>query len=82
MQFLRDKLSAGPLPTSELEEEAQAQGISKAAFKRARKKLGIKATKKKGAIDAPWLLELPAEITIGHCNRDAKDPANDSEVET
>jgi hypothetical protein len=50
----------GPVPVSEIEEEAKAHGVSvTGALKRARVKLEVKCRKEPGKLDGKWFLELP-----------------------
>jgi hypothetical protein len=58
VEFLRDRLSGGPVKTADVEEEGEAHGISKSALRRARKELGVRAKKDK-KIQGDWYLELP-----------------------
>lgn len=58
IEFLRDRLSGGRVKTAEVEDEAEAHGISKSAIKRARKELGIRPWKDK-KLQGDWYLELP-----------------------
>lgn len=58
-EFLRDRLADGrKVKTADLEEEAEAHGISKSTLKRARKELGVRTWKDKG-LSGDWYLELP-----------------------
>jgi putative DNA primase/helicase len=58
-EFLRDKLSAGPVPAKEGEEHARMLGIAPRTLKRARKKLGVAA--KKAGLEEGWIWYLPPE---------------------
>jgi len=58
-EFLRDKLSQGPVPAKDGEEHAHALGITPRTLKRARKKLGVIA--EKAGLKEGWTWRLPAE---------------------
>jgi putative DNA primase/helicase len=58
-EFLRDKLSAGPVPAKDGEEHARALGIAPRTLARARKKLGVIA--EKVGLKEGWTWSLPAE---------------------
>jgi AAA domain len=58
-EFLRDKLSKGPIPAKEGEAHAQALGIAPRTLKRARKRLGVIAAK--SGMQEGWVWRLPAE---------------------
>lgn len=59
-EFLKSKLARGPVSKEEIEDEAEALGISvSGALKRAKKKLQIKTRKEKGKVDGKWFWELP-----------------------
>ena len=69
-EFLRDELEAGPKPAKDIDEKAEALGISKITLKRARKKLDVKA--EKDGFQGAWILKLPTFRIIGaakgcHC---------------
>jgi hypothetical protein len=55
--FLREKLSDGPLPANEIYVEAERSGISKATLRRATKKLGIK--RRPDGFKGTWMHTLP-----------------------
>jgi putative DNA primase/helicase len=59
MAYLRDKLSAGPVPVKDVEEHAHALGIAPRTLGRARKVLGVRAVKH--GFGGGWLLSLPDE---------------------
>jgi hypothetical protein len=59
MDFLSNRLAAGPVLKSEIEEEAEANCISGATLRRAQKKLSVKARKERGRVDGRWFWELP-----------------------
>jgi hypothetical protein len=63
-EFLRDKLSAGPVPAKEGEEHARALGIAPRTLARARKRLAVIA--EKDGMKGPWLWRLPAEDCQTH----------------
>jgi hypothetical protein len=58
IEFLRERLSTGRVKTADVEEEAEAHGISKSALKRARKELSVRPWKDK-KLQGDWYLELP-----------------------
>lgn len=58
-EFLRDKLSGGPVSAKEGEEHARALGIAPRTLARARKKLGVVA--EKGGLKEGWTWRLPPE---------------------
>lgn len=59
--FLSDALVDGPVAASEIEAEAEEAGIAKRTLKRAKKQLGVTATKigKPGEEDQHWVWALP-----------------------
>jgi hypothetical protein len=57
--FLQDKLSRGPVPAKEGEDDARAIGIAPRTLKRARKRLGVVA--EKTGLKEGWVWRLPAE---------------------
>src|SRR5262249_10507316 len=62
--FLKSKLRHAPMRKKDLEEEAEANGISvTGALKRAKNKLQVKAWKEKGKLDGDWFWELPSLAT-------------------
>jgi hypothetical protein len=64
VEFLQDRLSDGrKVKTTELEEEAEAQGISKRTLHRARKELGVRAWKEPGKMQGDWHLHIPIVAT-------------------
>jgi hypothetical protein len=58
-EFLRDKLSAGPVAAKDGEEHARALGIAAKTLKRSRKKLGVIA--EKAGLKEGWTWRLPPE---------------------
>lgn len=56
--FLVDYLSIGAQPTAKAEKDAEAAGISKATFARARRQLGITPKRDKFK-DGKWMIALP-----------------------
>lgn len=56
VDFLAARLDRGPVPTTDLERDAAAQGLSAASINRARKTLGAVAVKD---IHGRWLTSLP-----------------------
>lgn len=62
-EFLQEQLATGPGKVKEINEEAEANGITTATLRRAKRDLGVKSRKEKG-VDAEWLWELqPAPKT-------------------
>lgn len=62
-EFLQERLATGPGKVKEINEEAEANGITTATLRRAKRDLGVKSRKEKG-VDAEWLWELqPAPKT-------------------
>jgi putative DNA primase/helicase len=61
-EFLRDKLSAGPVPAKEAEEDARALMIMPRTLRRARKKLGVISRRESEGRDGrgQWLWSLPS----------------------
>jgi putative DNA primase/helicase len=60
IEFLRERLAGGRVKTADIEEEAEAHGITKSTLKRARKELGVRPWRNKG-LQGDWYLELPPE---------------------
>jgi hypothetical protein len=60
-EFLLDRLEAGPVKGDDLIEEAKQEGIAEKTLRRAKKELGIKSQKTRGAIDGAWTWELPPQ---------------------
>jgi hypothetical protein len=59
IEYLRDKLSAGPVPVKDVDEHARALGIAPRTLGRARKAMGVRAVK--DGFGGGWLLSLPDE---------------------
>jgi len=57
--FLRDRLSAGPVNSADIIDEARQEGIAKRTLDRAKKDLRIKSRKQRGSPDGTWVWELP-----------------------
>jgi putative DNA primase/helicase len=62
-KFLFDVLSNGPLPRNEIEEAAEANGISRRTLFRAKAELKIIAVKSRTK-DGPWMWQLPDDLTV------------------
>src|SRR5262249_3489666 len=60
-EFLLERLEAGPVNYDDLIEEAKQEGIAEKTLRRAKKELGIKSRKTRGAIDGAWTWELPPQ---------------------
>jgi putative DNA primase/helicase len=72
-EFLETRLADGPQPVKDLEEEAEANGISKRTLERARKRLGLKARKDKGQFKGGWTLDLGFKVIKGGKDRGGKE---------
>lgn len=59
IDFLRDLLAKGPVPTQQIKKDADGNGLSWATVRRAQKAIGAKA--KKGGVKDGWAWVLPAE---------------------
>jgi putative DNA primase/helicase len=59
-QFLTERLAVGPVSKKEIDEEAEANGISRNTLYRAKDDLGIVVSKEKGALKGGWVWELPS----------------------
>lgn len=59
MEFLREKLAAGPVPARTVEDDAEALCISIRTLKRARQRLGVHA--EKAGMDGGWIWSLSPE---------------------
>ena len=59
--FLQTLLSGGPVPSKQVDAEAQEVGIAKATLRRAKKKLGIKPYK--DGLKGAWLCALPKTLS-------------------
>jgi hypothetical protein len=64
VDFLQNVLSCGPKPTGEVTQEARKVGISDRTLKRARERLGVKASPDYGTGRgvSRWVLALPQDI--------------------
>ena len=62
--FLLDTLKDGPVPTRDIQQAARAHGHAWRTVNRAKKQLGIKASK--GGLVAGWSWELPAPKNANH----------------
>jgi hypothetical protein len=59
VDFLKAALAGGPARAADLFERAEAEGIGADALKRAKRSLGVRASKEPGRLDGPWSWELP-----------------------
>jgi hypothetical protein len=59
-EFLLERLADGPVKIADLLKEAKTLGISQSSLKRAKRKLGLPATKEK-KLDGEWSWEMPHE---------------------
>jgi putative DNA primase/helicase len=62
IDFLKEMLSSGPVPSSEILTQARAQGFSERTLRRAKKMLAVKACK---TIDKTWMWSMPEEEFSG-----------------
>lgn len=58
-EFLRSLLAKGPVPSKQLMRDAHEAGHAERTLKRAKKVLGVEATK--SGMKAPWMWSLPAK---------------------
>jgi putative DNA primase/helicase len=63
-KFLYDMLADGPILKSEIDEAAEANGISERTLRRAKDDLKVFAKKDKSKKDGPWTWQLPDELTV------------------
>lgn len=59
IEFLREALAGGPVPTGELQKLARAAGISLATLRRARTALGLRKIYRRNDTERCWLWEMP-----------------------
>ena len=59
--FLREYLSEGPRKSSDVDEAAFEQMITKRSLDRAKARIGAKAFKQKGVLDGDWFVRLPGQ---------------------
>lgn len=59
VEWLRDVLSPGPMPATEVRAKAEADGISKRTLDRAKQKLGVQATREGYANEGRWMWVMP-----------------------
>ena len=62
--FLREVLSNGPMPTSEVTDLAAEEGITLATLKRARTKLGVESKKRGYGTGSVNVLSLPESVKV------------------
>lgn len=66
--YLEQALARGPLPAAEIIERGKAEwGLSEATIERARREIGVRSVKQKGALSGSWRWALPA------CELDAEE---------
>jgi putative DNA primase/helicase len=70
LEFLHERLGAGPAKRDAVVDEAKEEGIAFATLKRAKKELGVRSYKERGKIDGEWLWELP-KGTTSHPQRES-----------
>ena len=58
--FLKERLAGGPARQKDVLADAEANDISKATLRRAKKELGVISRKGKGDADQDWTWELPS----------------------
>lgn len=58
-EFLRDELADGPVPTNDVQEKADEEGIATKTLERAKAALGVDSVKT--SFDGPWRWTLPKE---------------------
>ena len=61
IEWLGQRLAAGPLPAKEVREAAEAHGFSYATLRRAFRALAGKATKSRGEARGGWMWQLPGQ---------------------
>lgn len=66
IDWLREKLSSGAVPTLQLERAADEAGISRATLRRARSALGVKS--KPGIYGGPWVCAAPDSTPGQSCS--------------
>ena len=70
-QWLRDVLSDGPMPTSEIKVLAKHDGMSWRTIERTKQRIGVKATREGFGSDGKWVWVLP--IDRQHQPKDRQD---------
>ena len=60
-EFLLEELSNGSVPQAEIKNRAQAADISEKTLRRAKKALGVIATKSRGNLAGNWMWEMPGK---------------------
>ena len=61
-EFLRDILSAGPVPQKEIKDAAEGHGLAWSTIKRAKARLGIQA--RKDGMEGGWSWSLPKGLIL------------------
>tara|TARA_Y100000588_G_scaffold364221_1_gene427679 strand:- start:808 stop:2043 length:1236 start_codon:yes stop_codon:yes gene_type:complete len=59
-EFLQQVLAHGPIPTKEVQSEAEAEGVAWITVRRAAKSLGVE--KYKDGMNGPWYWALPSKV--------------------
>jgi putative DNA primase/helicase len=63
-KFLLDRLADGPMPKTEIEEAADAHGISNRTLYRAKDDLHVIVEKERGVANGKWVWRLPERLRI------------------
>jgi hypothetical protein len=63
MNWIQKRLAKGPVPARDVQEEADAHGISKATVRRAFRELRGEAVKTGFGIFGEWMWQLPSTNT-------------------
>ncbi len=59
MDFLREVLGAGPVPSGKIEDEARKAGLAWRTVRRAKDQLGVRV--RKTGVDGGWVWSLPED---------------------
>ena len=80
MEFLQEILADGPVLSTEVQQEAERQGIADKTLKRARERLEVGATRK-GFADGRWRMFLPSDRTGVVRSQEKDSPTEDVQVQ-